>query len=129
MAYAVGTGIEQSRLLLNRDVKGTDDTLKSAHLNQVIGDVRSYIQREEPLRLRGDRLIASLTTFIQSLRGVQELNFTAEMDSIAAGNSRMNNLSMGTIWHMRPSGILFATPMREAADCHCNDVADPSVSQ
>lgn len=86
MAYAVGMGIEQSRLLLKRDVKLADDTLKAslAHLNQVIADVRSYIQRQEPLRLRGDRLIATLAGFIQSLQGVQGLNFTLEMDPSAA---------------------------------------------
>jgi PAS domain S-box-containing protein len=105
MAYAVGMGIEQSRLLLNRDVKAADDTLKSAlaHLNQVIGDVRSYIQREEPLRLRGDRLIASLTTFIQSLRGVQGLNFTAEMDSIAA--RQLTDEQSEHVYHMAHEAI------------------------
>jgi PAS domain S-box-containing protein len=86
MAYAVGMGIEQSRLLLNQDVKVADDTLKAAlaHLNQVIADVRSYIQRQKPLRLRGDRLIATLANFIQSLQGVQGLHFTLELDPSAA---------------------------------------------
>jgi PAS domain S-box-containing protein len=89
MAYAVGMGIEQGRILLNQDVQAADDTLKAAlaHLNQVIADVRSYIQRQEPLRLRGDRLIATLANFIQSLQGVQGvqgLHFTLEMDPSAA---------------------------------------------
>lgn len=105
MAYAVGMGIEQSRLLLNQDVKAADDTLKSAlaHLNQVIGDVRSYIQREEPLRLRGDRLIASLTTFIQCLRGVQGLNFTVEMDSTAA--RQLTDEQSEHVYHMAHEAI------------------------
>ena len=86
MAYAVGMGIEQSRVLLNQDVKMADDTLKAAlaHLNQVIADVRSYIQRQEPLRLRRNQLIATLGNFIQSLQGIHGLNFTLEMDPSAA---------------------------------------------
>jgi PAS domain S-box-containing protein len=105
MAYAVGMEIEQSRLLLNRDVKAADDTLKSAlaHLNQVIGDVRSYIQREEPLRLRDDRLIASLTTFIQCLRGVQGLNFTVDMDSAAA--RQLTDEQSEHVYHMAHEAI------------------------
>jgi len=85
MAYAVGMGIEQSRLLLNQDVNAADETLKTAltHLNQVIADVRSYIQRQDPLRVRGDQLIATLTEFIQTLQGVQGLNFTLQMDPSA----------------------------------------------
>lgn len=86
MAYAVGMGIEQSRLLLHQDPGAADDTLKAAlaHLNQVIADVRRYIQRREPLRFRGDRLIATLANFIQSVQGVQGLNFALEMDPSAA---------------------------------------------
>ncbi|HKN87312.1 MAG TPA: PAS domain-containing protein [Nitrospiraceae bacterium] len=86
MAYAVGMGIEQSRLLLNQDVKAADETLKAAltHLNQVIADVRSYIQRQDPLRVRGDQLIATLTEFIQTLQSVQGLKFTLQMDPSAA---------------------------------------------
>ena len=86
MAYAVGMGIERGRLLLNQDVQAADDTLKAAlaHLNQVIADVRSYIKGQDPLRLRGDRLIATLAEFIQSLQGVQGLNFTLQMDPSAA---------------------------------------------
>jgi PAS domain S-box-containing protein len=85
MAYAVGMGIEQSRLLLNQNVNAADETLKAAltHLNQVIADVRSYIQRQDPLRLRGDQLIATLTQFIQTLQSVQGLNFTLQMDPSA----------------------------------------------
>lgn len=85
MAYAVGMGIEQSRLLLHQDLNATDETLKAAliHLNQVIADVRSYIQRQDPLRLRGNQLIATLTQFIQALQGVQGLHFTLQMDPSA----------------------------------------------
>ncbi len=129
MAYAVGMEIEQSRILLNQDVKVADDTLKAAlaHLNQVIADVRSYIQRQEPLRLRGDRLIATLATFIQSLQGVQGLNLRLGWIPARRSNSRMNNLCICIIWHMRPSAIVFATPTRGAADSHSTDAADPSV--
>jgi len=85
MAYAVGMGIEQSRRLLHHDVNAADETLKSAltNLNQVIADVRSYIQRQDPLRFRGDHLIATLTEFIQTLQVVQRLNFTLQMDPSA----------------------------------------------
>ena len=86
MAYAVGMGIERSRLLLKHDVPAADDTLQAAlaHLNQVIGDVRSYIERQNPLRLRGDQLLATLTDFIESFQGVQGMNFTLQMDPSAA---------------------------------------------
>ena len=86
MAYAIGMGIEQSRLLLKQDGTGADDTLKTAlaHLNQVIADVRSYIQRQKPLRLQGNRLIASLANFIQSLHGTHGVHFTLEMDPSVA---------------------------------------------
>lgn len=82
MAYAVGMGIEQSRRLLNHDVDAADETLKAAqtHLNHVIADVRSYIQRQDPLRVHGDQLIATLTEFVQTLQPVQGLKFVLEMD-------------------------------------------------
>jgi PAS domain S-box-containing protein len=86
MAYAIGMGIEQSRLLLKQDVTVADDTLKTAlaHLNQVIADVRSYIQRQKPLRLQSNRLIATLANFIQSLNGTHGVHFTLEMDPSVA---------------------------------------------
>ncbi|WP_447984488.1 PAS domain-containing sensor histidine kinase [Nitrospira sp. Nam74] len=86
MAYAIGMGIEQSRLLLKQDATVADDTLKTAlaHLNQVIADVRSYIQRQKPLRLQGNRLIATLANFIQSLHGTHGVHFTLEMDPSVA---------------------------------------------
>jgi PAS domain S-box-containing protein len=86
MAYAVGMGIEQSRRLLNQDVDAADETLKAAltHVNQVIADVRSYIQRQDPLRLRGDQLIATLTEFIRTLQPVQGLKFRLQIDPSAA---------------------------------------------
>ena len=85
MAYAIGMGIEQSRRLLNEDLHAADDSLKTAlaHLNQVIADVRSYIQRQDPSRLHGDQLIDTLTEFIRTLQPVQGLNFILQMDPSA----------------------------------------------
>jgi PAS domain S-box-containing protein len=85
MLYAVGMSLEQARHLLHYNVTATDDTLKGAlsNLNHVIEDVRGYIGRQEPPRLCGNQLIATLSNLIQTMQEANGLRFTLQMDPSA----------------------------------------------
>ena len=85
MLYAVGMNLEQSRHLLHYNVIAADDTLKGAlaNLNHVIEDVRGYIGRQEPPRLCGNQLIATLSDLIQTMQEANGLRFTLQMDPSA----------------------------------------------
>lgn len=82
MVYAAGMSLEQTRHLLKHDTAAADEVIKGvlSHLNHIIADVRSYIRRQDPPRLGGNQLIATLSGLIRTMQDTHGLRFTLQLD-------------------------------------------------
>jgi PAS domain S-box-containing protein len=117
MLYAVGMNLEQSRHLLHYNVTAADDTLKGAlsNLNHVIEDVRGYIGRQEPPRLCGNQLIATLSGLLCKW-------IRAPLSTLPPNNPFTCIPSP-----VRPSATVFVMPTRNTPCSHFRCAAHPSA--